>query len=393
MFAMACPFRTARLITLIAMLMVSARLSAQDESADFEVREWVIFVADTGQPRLNAVARDYTLPAIAGEMPVSSPDEKPAPVGILRLSGTTDQRITLKVSGPSLLVRSHWPPAATRTVEVEWRNMSLSAERGPVAPLDPQHWLSPLRDGNYSHIRVGNRSERFLLYEANFLYVIPLKLAPSAMPDGRILATNMGTAPFRDLVLYRHVESGWTKGQAAQVPNQVEAGAEIILQPVAGSSPLEVCADWKQRLADCELDPTDLDLIVRILAAEALDERQMTAVYRMSNAELNALLKLEITPQPRHIRRVALVVVRNIDPALPALIESLIVQLGDKDWRKREAASRMLAQIGKAAEPKIRAALQSRDPEVAMRAERLLAPTRPATVAPQPIPAGTLFIR
>jgi len=58
--------------------------------------------------------------------------------------------------------------------------------------------------------------------------------------------------------------------------------------------------------------------------------------------------------------------------AAPDEIHSLVSQLGDPDFRKREAAARQLTQIGKPAAPALREALAGRDPEVCSRADALL---------------------
>lgn len=55
-------------------------------------------------------------------------------------------------------------------------------------------------------------------------------------------------------------------------------------------------------------------------------------------------------------------------PDVPALIR----QLGDADFRQREAASQKLKDIGKPAEPALREALSGTDPEVCARADALL---------------------
>jgi hypothetical protein len=55
-------------------------------------------------------------------------------------------------------------------------------------------------------------------------------------------------------------------------------------------------------------------------------------------------------------------------PDVPALIR----QLGDADFRKREAATQRLKEVGKAAAPALREALTGSDPEVCARAEALL---------------------
>jgi hypothetical protein len=67
----------------------------------------------------------------------------------------------------------------------------------------------------------------------------------------------------------------------------------------------------------------------------------------------------------------------TLQPALRAAdaapdVPALIRQLGDPDFRKREAATARLKELGKAAAPALREALGGGDPEVCARAESLL---------------------
>ena len=65
---------------------------------------------------------------------------------------------------------------------------------------------------------------------------------------------------------------------------------------------------------------------------------------------------------------------RAADNAVPAPpdVSDLIRQLGDPDFRKREAATERLKEMGKAAAPALREALGGSDPEVCARADALL---------------------
>jgi hypothetical protein len=65
-------------------------------------------------------------------------------------------------------------------------------------------------------------------------------------------------------------------------------------------------------------------------------------------------------------------------------ISQLITQLGDEDFRKREAASAELKGLGKAAEPQLKAAADNKDPEIRTRVVQLL-----QALEPQPTDTGT----
>ena len=137
-----------------------------------------------------------------------------------------------------------------------------------------------------------------------------------------------------------------------------------------------VLASWKTHLTEANVTPNDQQLILKILSTHALDSRdgggRLTAIYRMDPADLDKLLQLEVVPQPRKISRIALVIVRDIDPAAEDEIKELIQQLGSPSWEKREAAMTELRKIGMKAKPHLDKAAKEKDLEIAYRAEQLL---------------------
>jgi hypothetical protein len=92
----------------------------------------------------------------------------------------------------------------------------------------------------------------------------------------------------------------------------------------------------------------------------------------MDPAELDRVLPLEIVPQPKKISRIALVIVRGMDPALNAELDALIKQMGDPSWKVRDAATKAIRKLGVRAKTRLEGAANSSDTEVAYRAEQIL---------------------
>jgi len=74
-------------------------------------------------------------------------------------------------------------------------------------------------------------------------------------------------------------------------------------------------------------------------------------------------------------------------------IKDLITQLGDKDFKKREAASAELKAIGKPAVAQLTAAQKHEDPEVSTRASELLDAINPPAAASNEAPAAARVAR
>jgi hypothetical protein len=134
----------------------------------------------------------------------------------------------------------------------------------------------------------------------------------------------------------------------------------------------DAVAPWKARLTDAGLTSADVDVVLATLRTQALDDEQLTVVYRMDPAELDKLLPLEVVPLPAKTTRVGIAIVINVDPAAGERIAKLIAQMGDPDWSRREAAYAKLSEIGAGAKPKLTEATKNSDIEIVYRAERLL---------------------
>jgi hypothetical protein len=120
--------------------------------------------------------------------------------------------------------------------------------------------------------------------------------------------------------------------------------------------------------------------VLSILRQQALRRESAMLVYRLDEAQLEKLLPLEVTPYPDRLFRVGLVIVQDADPDLQSKVETLVAQLGDDQWKQRQAAQQQLAELGLAAKPKLEAALKHEDAEIVFRAEQLLEALQPQSV-------------
>jgi len=269
-------------------------------------------------------------------------------------------------------------------------------------------------------------SDRMLVYDAEIPYALPLKVqADSAAPFGYLIS-NTGEQPIHDLELYKPADGGCRTAfmqelaaakppatkpatgpttrpedafsaapstSPASAPSTRPTTLAASTQPVGQKISLElrnskpadlIAANWKSRLAALGLTSMDHELICAILARHGVDAKHLTAIYRLDAAALDQILPLEVVPAPRKTVRVGLVIAKDIDPAIAQEITALVKQLGDDDWNAREAASKQLALLGSSAKPQLETAIKSNDPEIATRAERLMAALNKAAGAPAP---------
>jgi hypothetical protein len=400
----------------------------------FDVIEWVVFVCDPNQPQANSNTLYHsTLPDFVGSRRSPAPVEKqndPAPIGVIRFQGATGKEkvdVLLQNKGGRFLAT--WPKAVTRSTGVLWQNLVLTDQApGSLEQVGASNWMNDLRKGTTPFLLKDGRGDRFILYDAEPKYALPLKVQAGA-GEGQYFIANSDKVSVRDLTLYKNETDGWHVAnlpelkptaatqpatrptttlattrpatapaatqalaiastrpttQASSQPTTKPTGQPVALAATGLKQATEVLAPWKERLTSAGLPEMDWEVIRRILEKHALDTRRLTAIYRLPDEQLDLLLPLEVTPQPRHTIRVGLVIVRSIDPAIVNEIETLVAQLGDPKWDTREAAQKRLLEIGLAAKPKLDALGKSaKDPEVVYRIERVIATlTREPTPTP-----------
>jgi hypothetical protein len=371
-------------------------------------------------------------------------ENEPSPVGVIRFIGSTadGEKLDVLLQNKGGRFLATWPKANTRSTGVLWQNLVLT-DRPPTSQeqLGAASWVNRLRSAAAPFLTKEGRAEKFLLYDAEPKYLLPLKVFAGEADRQYIIANNEKTAALHDLTFYKPEPDGWytttlaelppakpaspatTKAAATQAattrpatntattvavtavtttatattsavstrPSTQQASSQPTTRPIgqtislaaAGTKdPLEVLSPWKDRLTSAGLAATDQDLILAILRKHALDAHRLTAVYRLDADQLEQMLPLEVTPQPRRTTRVGLVIVKNVDPAIITEVETLVQQLGDPKWDTREAAHKRLAELGVAARPKLEALLKTaKDPEIVYRIERLI-----ATLTHEPVP-------
>jgi len=382
-------------------------------SDGFEVREWAVFVVDAAQNQMNPAGDvQSTMPDFVGSDRDADDAQflnQPQPIAVIRLIGSSpDSTVDVMVTKSDGSFETSWPKAESRSTQLLWRDLKLSPQIGDqkLQDVPPGHWFNDLRSAASDYLsQADGPTERFLSYDVQMPYPCPLKVTHAHAFT--LDVKNDGGTTLHNVTFYKGDSGAWreafigdlessshhpapattqsttqptthpttqpTTRPASYPPTQPAANpSPISLKPVAATQPSDLAADWKPKLLDAGLDPADADVIVKIIARSAFDPRRLTAIYFLDGPEFDRLLPLEIVPDPKSIVRVGIVIVRNADPAAGTDIDDLIAQLGDPVWAKREAASKALQKIGKAALPKLQEATHSKDVEVVWRAERLI---------------------
>ena len=169
--------------------------------------------------------------------------------------------------------------------------------------------------------------------------------------------------------------------QAGQPGSPGQPAAPETLVDIPLSSPLAADSDefkektsgeLRKRLAAAGLKEGEIELLHSLYAKHFFESDEIQVVYRLPQEAIDEMTPLTVEPENTRVKRVALVIARNVDPALREDVKKLLAELGDPSYAKRERAEKRLKALGHLAIPSLKEALKDKDLEVVMRAERLL---------------------
>jgi hypothetical protein len=145
-------------------------------------------------------------------------------------------------------------------------------------------------------------------------------------------------------------------------------------EPLASGDPrlAEVRQSLAASLRQQGLSDGEVELLLSIAAPALFESDALTMLVRLPPKAIEERAPLETYPPAAKLVRVALMLVRNIDPGLKNEVAGLVERLGAAAYVEREAAETRLLELGRLAVPALKAVLSSADPEVAFRAERIL---------------------
>jgi hypothetical protein len=163
-------------------------------------------------------------------------------------------------------------------------------------------------------------------------------------------------------------------GAPAQPANETLADVPLSAPLAADSDEFkeQTSGELRKRLAAAGLKEAEINLLHSLYAKHFFESDEMQLVYRVPQEGIDEMTPLTVEPENMKVKRVALVIARKVDPRLREDVTKLVAELGDASYARREKAEKRLKDLGRQAIPSLKEALKNKDPEVVMRAERLL---------------------
>lgn len=425
-----------------------ARSPAQDEDAKIQAHEWSFWIVDPTLDQANHLAAYASLMPILVDTDRSRVvDKSPfSPLGMVALYGENcaDAEVDYRIQSGRFL--AHWPPGEKKNNRLRWIEMVASDQpnaEGRFSDADEKHWFHRARELGSLSLKKANRNERFLAYDAELAFSVPLKLAASG---DNFRVGNIATHPLFDVLILAPSPDGLRWGRLDVLPQEntlapgvaeaaagkvvkevvstaVDAAAEALknalgttpaapaegapatpaapAEPVTGveitmSAPLKsddpelgkAKDSLTQSLVKAGLNQKEAELFVSIYSGPIFSTSEVIVLCRLPVEVIEQKLPLTVYPTPTKTVRVPIVLVRNIDPKIKDEVARLVVELGNDEFGKREAAEKRLLELGRLAVPALKAALASTDLETAFRAERLLLKQNESIDTPNPLTVG-----
>ncbi len=186
------------------------------------------------------------------------------------------------------------------------------------------------------------------------------------------------------------------KSAPAAVP---AAGFEVTLSaPLPVGSPEAAALTTKSlsgRLQRAGLNAHEAELFVAHYEHALFDSEAIVILCRLDPSVIEEKIRLSIFPEPAKTVRVAMVLMRNVDPQFGSEIERLVAELGHAKYSVRESAQKRLTELGSLAFGPLYTALKNPDLEIVLRAERILLNQNQSLTAPPAavrgaVPAGAI---
>jgi len=247
-----------------------------------------------------------------------------------------------------------------------FKNFDLVPGPAPALPAVPEAaWWWPIcRDTDSTPISVDGVMEKFLFYRGRIADV-PAVVRVDGGAQYKYTLVNTKRAEAVQHILVVHVAGG--KGTAKYFPAlKADEKIDVEMPMPAGAKPVaEFANEMRQKLAeDLEesgLFPKEAAGMTRIWQKGWFETEGVRVIYLNPPLATSTLMPVKIDPQPAESVRAYLIAVECMTDSLENVIKGLIKKLGDGQYTVREGAQRQLLQLGKRAEPLLRAELETTD--------------------------------
>lgn len=277
-----------------------------------------------------------------------------------------EQEVEVHVRFPGGILSEWYPKAAAYAPALgEWRQLadgmmrwrirlSPGAQGFPSVP--PEATWALARGVGATPVTVGEEREEFIFYRGLGAFEPPFKVQP--FPGGALELTNLSAEPISAaFLLHVHEGGGGIVSLGSLMPN-----APVRVGPIPVGEKERSLEDYAQRamamvqaaLEQTGLTPGEAQAMVRTWSDSYFRSRGTRILYVLPRSVTDALLPIDIQPRPSSLVRTLV----GRAEVLTVEEEQAVLDRLSSASRLQEAPERVLAELGRFAEPKLRRAME-----------------------------------
>ncbi|HVW38703.1 MAG TPA: hypothetical protein VHB99_15420, partial [Pirellulales bacterium] len=197
--------------------------AAAEEEGEFEIHEVSLWGFDPTLEQANQLQHyPSIMPGVVDtERSRAGAESKVAPFSLMTFRGRPAKNVEIDLRVQAGRFTAYWPAAESKSGRLRWLDVNLSPEPdkdGRLATVDAKHWFNAARKLDALYLQLGARTERFIIYDAEFKLDQPLQITGG--PD-RYQVANLTKSPLYDvLVVAPEAEGRRRIGHATMLPAQ-----------------------------------------------------------------------------------------------------------------------------------------------------------------------------
>jgi hypothetical protein len=289
---------------------------------------------------------------------------------VLYFYSQNEMSVAIKVSFPSGRITEWYPTAKVNAGDITWSDVRLMPGAQLYFPNDfSQNHYYPARETDAASLQVRRgeetEQERFLFYRGVGDFALPL----SAKLDGdKVVVTNVGGERVRKLVLFEN-----RNGKIGYRMTELNSAEATVNRPQLNGDLGGLRNELKSLLMNEGLFEKEAEAMLNTWRNSWFEEG-LRAFYLMPRKTTDAVLPIDVSPQPNTLVRVLVGRTELVTPEMENNVTAQVTSLSDPSAIVQQTALKAINRYGRFTESILtQVLLHTRDPQVKAGVERLLA--------------------
>jgi len=281
--------------------------------------------------------------------------------------------VAVKVGFPSGRITEWYPTAQVSKGNIDWGELRIMPGAQVYLPNDfRENHYYPARDTDAAAIQVRGEQapehEKFLFYRGVGNFELPLLVRPA---EDKVIIKNVGEENVSKVVLFEN-RRGRIGYQVSDLPLDLSSSEVTLARPELRSDLSDLRRELKAILISEGLYEKEADAMLNTWR-DSWFEEGLRVFYIMPRKTADAILPIDIDPQPAGLVRVLVGRTEMVTPEMEKRVTAQLKTLSDPSVSVRETALKEINRYGRFSESILTQILShTSDPQIKMEVERLL---------------------